>query len=93
MVRGPNGSIPWHQGPDLQAVQEWRAARTGAALRTLEEYYDAHSICFECLGHGAKMIGWSDPVTPGDTQAAEELGLERLPMYDVCPTCKGTGKR
>jgi len=38
------------------------------------------------------MIGWSMPSSVIDTRAAEELDLEKLPLYNVCPTCQGTGR-
>jgi hypothetical protein len=38
------------------------------------------------------MIGWSQPITEIDKNAAEDLGIEQLPLYETCPTCKGTGK-
>ena len=93
MVRGKGGLIPWRQGPSLQAIQEWREQQTELEPRTLKDYYIAHGLCFECLGHGARMISWSDPSSAADLQSGEELGLEQLPLYDVCPTCGGSGKR
>lgn len=54
--------------------------------------YAAHGICFDCRGLGANMIGWSDPIMPLDIQAATGLGLEQLPLYDICPACQGTSK-
>jgi len=27
-----------------------------------------------------------------DARAAAELGVEELPVYDVCPSCNGSGK-
>src|ERR1700682_5674972 len=38
------------------------------------------------------MIGWSMPSSVIDVRTAEELGLEKLPLYSVCPTCQGTGR-
>jgi hypothetical protein len=46
----------------------------------------------DCLAEGAQMTGWSKPCTSEDIQAAEGLGVEELPLYDVCPTCNGTGR-
>jgi hypothetical protein len=92
MVKGRHGLIPWRQGPDLLAVRAWREQQTELEPRTLEDYYKVHGLCFDCLGQGAKMIGWSDPATSEDLEAVRALNLEQLPLYDVCPTCQGTGK-
>jgi hypothetical protein len=74
-------------------IREWREARTESGLpNSLEDYYAAHGLCFDCQAHGAQMIGWSEPVTPVDFQAADDFSLEKFPLYDVCPTCQGTGK-
>ncbi len=93
MVRGSGGAIPWQDGPDLHEIKEWRSAQTTNDPRSLEDYYVAHGFCFECRGHGAKMVGWSDPLTAVDIEAAREMNLQQLPLYDVCPRCNGTGKR
>jgi hypothetical protein len=37
------------------------------------------------------MIGWSKPSSAIDIRG-EEFGLEELPLYDVCPTCGGSGR-
>ena len=92
-VRGKHGLIPFREQPSLVAIRQWREAQIEAGQpSSLEDYYAAHGICSDCSGYGAKMIGWSDPSSVVDIYAAEELGLEQLPLYDVCPTCNGNGK-
>jgi hypothetical protein len=49
-------------------------------------------FCLDCEGHGAQMIGWNKPSSETDAKAAAEFGLEELPLYDICPTCNGSGK-
>jgi hypothetical protein len=79
--------------PNLVAVRQWREAQFEAGQpSSLEDYDVAHGICSDCSGYGAKMIGWSDPFSSVDIQAAKELKLEQLPVYEICPTCDGKGK-
>ena len=93
-VRSKKGLIPWLAGVSPVAIREWRERQaTEGNPGSFEDYFAVHRICLECLGHGAVMVGWSDPVTPVDKHATEEFALEQLPLYDVCPICKGTGKR
>jgi hypothetical protein len=92
-VRGRNGTIPCRELLNLVAIRQWREEQSEAGKpNSLGDYFLAYGICTDCSGYGAKMIGWSDPSTPIDVQAAKELGLEQLPLYEVCPSCQGTGK-
>ena len=96
-VRSANGTIPWHtdeeHGFTLLTIREWREAQTKAALpSSYADFYAARGICLDCSGSGAEMIAWSKPANELDINAAAELGLDELPLYDTCPTCNGTGR-
>ena len=95
-VRSANGTIPWRtdeeHGFTLLEIRRWRAAQSDAGRpSSLADFYAAHGLCMDCRGHGAQMIGRSKPVNEIDARAAAELGVEELPVYDVCPTCNGSG--
>jgi hypothetical protein len=38
------------------------------------------------------MIGWSDPRNPTEIEAAKELEVPQLPVWEVCPECGGSGR-
>jgi hypothetical protein len=96
-VRSASGLIPWHtdeeQGCSIQKKKEWGIGEEAAGRPgTLEDFYAAHGLCLDCLASGAQMIGRSNPTNEIDIKAASELGLEQLPLYEICPTCDGTGR-
>jgi hypothetical protein len=76
----------------LREVKRWRKAEYDAARPSgLADFFAAHGICSKCQGEGVHMIGWSDPRSADEVQAAENLNLEQLPVYEVCPACGGSG--
>jgi hypothetical protein len=80
-------------GFDLVKIKEWRNAEADEGRPSgLDDFYAAHGLCMDCGSYGAQMTGWSKPSSASDIRAAEEFGLEELPLYDVCPTCQGTGR-
>ena len=96
-VRSEHSLIPVMRledhGVDLVKIKEWRKAEMDAGRPSgLDDFYDAHGLCLDCGSSGAQMIGWSKPSSATDIRAAEEFGLEELTLYDVCPTCQGTGR-
>ena len=96
-VRSARGIIPWHtdkeHGFTLLSVKEWCQTQCQAGLpSSLADFYAVNGICFDCLGSGAVMTGWSRPANEIDIQAAAELGLEELPLHEICSTCNGTGR-
>ena len=97
-VRSALGTIPWHadeeHGFTLLTMRRWREARSDAGLPSgLADFYAANNLCADCGAHGAQMIGWSKPTNEIGAKAAAELGLSELPLYDICPTCGGSGKK
>src|SRR5580698_1283237 len=96
-VRSSDGLIPWHSheehGFTIQGIKEWRAAQhAGGRPNAFEDFYAAYGLCLDCGATGAHMVGWSDPIAEIDINAADELGISQLPLYEVCKTCSGTGK-
>ena len=96
-VRGAHGLIPWHtreeHGVSIQKMREWcQTEKTSGRPSEMEDFYAAHGLCYDCGASGARMIGWSKPTNEIEVKAAEEHGIEQLPFYETCPTCKGTGK-
>ena len=92
-VRGDRGLIPWKPKPyNLQDVKRWREVQSDAGRPSgLNDFFAAHGICPTCTGEGVHMVGWSDPIDEDERRAAEELNLEQLPVYEVCPACGGSG--
>jgi len=93
-VRGAHGPLPVHdRGVTIQQIKEWRAIEFDAGRpNSLDDFYSAHQLCKKCRGEGVCMIGWSQPVNADEFQATQELNLEELPLYAVCPLCGGTGR-
>jgi len=96
-VRSEHGLIPVKRledhGFNLVKIKEWRRAEADAGRPSgLDDFYAAHGLCKDCGSYGARMIGWSKPTNEIYTNAAEELGVDQLPLYETCPTCNGTGK-
>ncbi len=80
-------------GFDLVKIKEWRTAEAGAGRpSSLEDFYAANGLCFDCGAYGARMIGWSNPTNEIEVKAAVELGVDQLPLYETCRTCNGIGK-
>jgi ribosomal protein L32 len=74
-------------------MRDWRQAEEAASRQSsTDDFYAAHGLCNDCGSHGARMIGWSKPANEIDIKAAEEFGIDELPLYETCPTCGGTGK-
>lgn len=95
-VRSQQGRIPVKtledHGLTIVMIRQWRELESDAGRPSgLADFYAAHGLCMDCGNYGAQMIGWSSPQTPEEVENARELGLEELPLYEVCPTCKGTG--
>jgi len=77
----------------MQSLKEWRKAEeTAGRPSSMDDFFATQPLCNDCGTYGARMIGWSEPTNEIETKAAEELGIEQLPLYETCPTCKGTGK-
>jgi hypothetical protein len=91
---GEHGLLPANEQPySLLEVKRWRALQFDAGRPSgLADYFAAHGICAKCHGQGVHMVGWSDPVNDRERQAAQELDLQQLPLYAVCPDCAGGGK-
>jgi hypothetical protein len=92
-VRGERGLLPAKAHPyKIEDVKRWRKAEYDAGRPSgLGDFYAAHGICPKCRSEGVHMIGWSDPSGEDELRAAEELYVEQLPVYDVCPQCGGSG--
>jgi hypothetical protein len=72
---------------------EWcKAEEAAGRAHSMDEFNAAYGLCNDCGSYGARMIGWSKPTNEIDNKAAEEFGIEQLPLYETCPTCSGTGK-
>jgi hypothetical protein len=96
-VRGKHGLIPritlTSHGFSLHAIKEWRAAEFDAGRPGgLDDFYAAHGLCFDCNSEGVQMIGWSEPANAMESERAAQLKLEKLPVYETCSTCGGSGK-
>jgi len=92
-VRSAYGLIPAKAHPySLVDVKRWREVEYDAGRpSSLADFFAAHAICSTCGGEGVHMIGWRDANGADEVRAAEELSLEQLPFYDVCPQCGGSG--
>ena len=93
-VRTKSGTMPMKDpGVTLQEVKAWRAReREAGRPSSPRDFYITHGICPECRGEGVRMIGWSDPRDDRERQAAKDLEVPQLPVFDVCPHCHGTGR-
>ena len=95
-VRGRKGSIPYrgleYFGLSINHIKQWREREYDQGRPSgLEDFYAVHGLCFDCGSTGVREIGYSHP-SESETEAANELGREQLPVYGVCATCGGTGK-
>lgn len=92
-VRGEHGFLPCADpGFTIQNIKDWRAAQYAAGLpSSLVDFYTTHGICLDCQGQGVKFVGWSMPINEAEVEGARELGLEELPLYEVCQSCRGSG--
>ena len=95
-VRGKNGLLPFrgleYFGFSIDYIKDWRAREHSAGRPSgLEDFYELHGLCIDCLSKGVRDIGWSEP-SEMEIEAANERGMKLLPLYEVCPTCDGTGK-
>lgn len=93
---GKGGLLPFrgleYFGLSIQKITEWRSqAENSGRPSSLEDFYGSHGLCFDCGSTGVRDAGWSDP-SEAERPAANERGLEQLPLYVVCPTCGGTGR-
>ena len=98
MVRGRFGPVPYRDIDDfgryVQNTREWREESHNAGRPSgLHDFYAANGICSVCGSHGAIMVGTTEPRDSAETGIADELGVDQLPIYEVCPSCRGTGKR
>ena len=93
-MRGERGLIPAKAHPyQIEDIKRWRKAEYDAGRPSgLDAFFAAHGICSTCRGEGVHMIGWSDPKGADEIRAAEDLNMEQLPVYEVCPQCRGTGR-
>ena len=95
-VRGKHGPLPYrdleYHGFSINSIKEWRE-KEGKAGRpsSLEDFYAVYGLCFNCQSHGVQMIGWSEP-SQAETITANTFGVDKLPVYEVCSICLGSGK-
>lgn len=92
-VRGKYGllAIKTHD-ISVHQIRQWREGELAAGRpSSLEDFYREHGLCPNCRGEGVKMIGWSKPTDLDEALAAEDLGVEDLPLYDRCSRCDGSG--
>jgi hypothetical protein len=96
-VRTKYGLIPLrdleNHGFSINKIKEWRehAFREGRP-HELADFYATHGLCYDCGGQGVLMIGWSEPRDEKEGEAAKALNVTELPVYEVCSTCRGSGK-
>jgi hypothetical protein len=80
-------------GLSILAIKEWRAAESEAGRSSgLDDFFHAHGLCSDCRATGVVMTGWREPIGDSEVDSAAALGLDRLPVYEVCPMCGGSGK-
>jgi hypothetical protein len=80
-------------GMTIHDIKRWRHVEDLAGRPSgLRDFYVQHGLCPDCRGEGVNMIGWSAPASAEEQEAAEELKVRELPLYDVCNRCKGNGK-
>jgi hypothetical protein len=67
------------QGFSINVIKAWRTNEHEAGRpSSLEEFYKAHDICWDCRCLGFQITGY------------DESDKEQL--FSVCPTCVGTGR-
>ncbi len=93
MIRGLKEPVPHRDRPyTFQQVDEWReAAHDAGRPDGLDDFYAAHGLCVDCMGHGTRMAGWRMPASPEEVERAKELHGETVPFWEVCPACQGSG--
>jgi hypothetical protein len=96
-VRTKDGLIPWRSlddhGFSILKIKNWREVEYRADRpHGLADFYVAHGLCSDCGAQGVRMIGWIEPSTEEDFEAAKALDVKLLPLWEVCPACSGTGK-
>ena len=96
IVRGRSGRLASKDledhGLDLQCIKRWRESEYDAGRpSSLDDFFRSHGLCPACRGQGVRMIGWSEP-SSDEIQIAEELNVDKLPLYETCSACAGTGK-
>lgn len=93
-VRGEHGMLSVKpRSYEIEEAKRWRKVESEAGRpSSLADFFSAHGICPKCTGEGVFFVGWSDPKNADEVRAAEGLNLKQLPVYDLCPMCRGTGK-
>lgn len=97
MIRGKHGPLPSlrleDHGFNLFAIRDWRAAEFDAGRPNgLGDFYAAHGLCFDCRSEGVQIVEWRSPIDRIDVERAAALGIEKVPIYERCSTCGGSGK-
>ena len=93
---GKGGLLPFrgleYFGFSIEQIRLWKKHEYEAGRESsLEDFYATNGLCFDCGSTGVQERGWSQS-TEAELEAANEQGLEELPIYHVCPTCGGAGK-
>lgn len=92
-VRGRGQLLPAYGldyfGHSLESIRAWREQRQ----QSLEEFFRVYHLCYLCKAEGVRVADWVLPKTPEENQAAADLNLKQLPIYETCDVCGGTGKR
>lgn len=94
VVRGEQGPVAYRErGFTAVEIADWRVHAAAAGQPATEaDFYMAHGLCYDCLGTGVLMAGWSAPADEVEVEAAKMLGLEKLPVCRPCQRCGGAGK-
>lgn len=96
-VRGRQGLLRRQNladhGLSTLRIRRWREDRIAKGLPSeLADFYDAYGLCFDCEGKGVQMVGSTEPTQEEITSWGEQPPDDLLPVFQVCPTCGGTGK-
>jgi hypothetical protein len=94
-VRGQSGRLACKDlkdhGFDLESIKRWRETEYDAGRASnLNDFFIRHGLCPACRSQGVQIIGWSEP-SADERQIADELNVDKLPFYEICPACAGTG--